>query len=213
MRSVAPTRTTALPDRGNDRTTQEPRAAARMPSTRSGRGIRMPACASWDVSAGLCDDAGPAVSCDIPSTTASLFMFNDLSDAELAYCYQHAKALIFPSHAEGFGLPIVEALQHGLHTLVSDIPIHREAGRDFCTYFDPQSPAALARLVCDVEATGRFPRCATSRTITPCRVGPRARGSFLASAWSPVHAWPTARPTTSRKAAVRRHQRTRHHRG
>ena len=92
-----------------------------------------------------------------PQYGRALFMFNDLSDSELAYCYQHAKGLLFPSHAEGFGLPVVEALQHRLPVLVSDIPIHREVGRDFCTYFDPLSPAALTRLVCDIEATGTFP--------------------------------------------------------
>ncbi|MHB8863542.1 MAG: glycosyltransferase family 4 protein [Pirellulaceae bacterium] len=92
-----------------------------------------------------------------PQYNRSLFMFNDLSDAELAYSYQHAKGLLFPSHAEGFGLPVVEALQHGLPVLLSDIPIHREVGREFCTYFDHHSPDVLARLICDVEATGHFP--------------------------------------------------------
>lgn len=92
-----------------------------------------------------------------PQYNRSLFMFNDLSDAELEYCYQHARGLIFPSHAEGFGLPVVEALQHGLHVMVSDIPIHREVGREYCTYFDHQSPDVLAQLMCGVEAAGRFP--------------------------------------------------------
>jgi len=104
----------------------------------------------------LCDDLVRRV-VRHPRFERSLFMFNDLSDSELAYCYQHAKAFVFPSHAEGFGLPIVEALQHGLPTLVSDIPVHREVARDFCTYFDPQSPAVLAQIVCDIESTGRFP--------------------------------------------------------
>ena len=71
--------------------------------------------------------------------------------------YQHAKGLIFASHAEGFGLPVVEALQHGLPVFASDIPIHREVGRDYCSYFDNQDPDSLAHLVCDVEASGRFP--------------------------------------------------------
>ncbi len=88
----------------------------------------------------------------------SLFMFNDLTDAELAYCYTQAKALVFPSHAEGFGLPIAEALQLRLPALVSDIPVHREVGGDFCTYFDPHSAESLARLLCDIEAAGRLPR-------------------------------------------------------
>ena len=73
----------------------------------------------------------------------SLFLFTNLSDAELAYCYEHATAFVFPSHAEGFGLPIVEALQHGLPVMASDIPIHREVVSDFCAYFDQHDPEEL----------------------------------------------------------------------
>ena len=104
----------------------------------------------------LCDDLIRRIHRH-PQYNRSLFMFNDLSDSELEHCYRHAKALIFPSHAEGFGLPVVEALQHGLHALVSDIPIHREVGRDFCTYFHHQRPDHLAELVCHIEQTGSFP--------------------------------------------------------
>ena len=92
-----------------------------------------------------------------PLYNRSLFMFNDLSDTELDYCYQRAKAFIFPSHAEGFGLPVVEALQHGLRVMVSDIPIHREVGRDFCAYFDARRPESLATLVDAYEQNGSFP--------------------------------------------------------
>lgn len=92
-----------------------------------------------------------------PQYNRNLFMFHDLTDTELAYCYQHAKALIFPSHAEGFGLPVVEALQYGLPVLASDIPIHREVGQDYCTYFDRLVPDSLVRIVSDIETSGEFP--------------------------------------------------------
>ena len=87
----------------------------------------------------------------------SLYMFNDLSDAGLDYCYRHAKSLIFPSHAEGFGLPIVEALYKGLPVLASDIPIFREVGKDFCTYFDQMNPVSLANIICKIEKEGKMP--------------------------------------------------------
>ena len=92
-----------------------------------------------------------------PLYAKSLYMFNDLSDAELDYCYSHAKSLIFPSHAEGFGLPIVEALFKGLPVLASDIPIFREIGKDFCTYFDQTNPASLANIICKIEKDGKMP--------------------------------------------------------
>ncbi len=73
-----------------------------------------------------------------------LFWAESPSDAEVIYCYQHAKALIFASIAEGFGLPIVEAAQHGLPVLCSDIPVFREVGGEHVTYFSLASSACLA---------------------------------------------------------------------
>jgi alpha-1,2-rhamnosyltransferase len=83
-----------------------------------------------------------------------LFMFHDLSDGELTYCYRHAGAVILPSKAEGFGLPVVEALRLGCRVWVSDLPIFHEVGGDFCCYFDLGSPDALARLLAtDVDGS------------------------------------------------------------
>jgi len=73
----------------------------------------------------------------------NLFWFDDLSDTELRYCYQHARALVYPSLDEGFGLPLVEALYHRRLVLASDIPIHREVCGEFAMYFDLQFPASL----------------------------------------------------------------------
>ncbi len=79
-----------------------------------------------------------------------ILLITDATDHELEYCYQHSAALIFPSKAEGFGLPIVEALQHGLPVLASGIPIHREVGREWCSYFDLNSSDELADLMLTV---------------------------------------------------------------
>lgn len=49
-----------------------------------------------------------------PELNKRLFMFNDLSDKSLEYAYSHAASLVFPSYVEGFGLPLVEAMQRGL---------------------------------------------------------------------------------------------------
>lgn len=92
-----------------------------------------------------------------PQYNRRLHLFHDLSDSELEYCYQHAKALLFPSRAEGFGLPMVEALRQGLPVMASDIPVHREVGRDYCTYFHPRRPEELADLILRVETSGQFP--------------------------------------------------------
>lgn len=84
-----------------------------------------------------------------------LFLFHDLSDAELSYGYARARALIFPSLVEGFGLPLVEALDHGAPVFASDIPVFREIGEGHCVFFDPDaSGESLARLVIDYETAG-----------------------------------------------------------
>ncbi len=78
-----------------------------------------------------------------------LFHFCDLNDTELAVCYQRCAGVICPSHAEGFGLPISEALWHGQTVFVSDIPIHREVGQGDCVYFRKDEPSELAsRIIC-----------------------------------------------------------------
>lgn len=92
-----------------------------------------------------------------PRLNTHMFMFNDLSDRELEYCYTHARSLVFPSYVEGFGLPLVEAMQRGLPAMASDIPVFREIGGDFMAYFGLADPDSLARLVRQFEVTGKFP--------------------------------------------------------
>ena len=55
-----------------------------------------------------------------------LFLFNDLSDDELCFLYNGADAFIFASVREGYGLPLVEAMNHRLPVIASDIPVFRE---------------------------------------------------------------------------------------
>lgn len=91
-----------------------------------------------------------------PEYHNKLFHWDNLDDTELEYCYKHAKALLFPSIVEGFGLPIVESLTHGLPVLASDTPIHREIGADRIDYFSLDNPHDLARQIKQIEAHG-FP--------------------------------------------------------
>lgn len=92
-----------------------------------------------------------------PELNQRLFMFNELDDAGLEYAYNHSRALVFPSYVEGFGLPLVEAMQRGLPAMASAIPVFEEIGGDFMAYFKLDQPASLAALVETFEQTGRFP--------------------------------------------------------
>jgi glycosyltransferase involved in cell wall biosynthesis len=73
-----------------------------------------------------------------------IFMFNNASDSELEYCYSKCQGLIFASFTEGFGLPLVEAMQRNLKVLVSDIPVFKEIGGDYPEYFDPSKAESLS---------------------------------------------------------------------
>ncbi len=64
-----------------------------------------------------------------------LFWLKDADDDEVQYMYRHARAMLYGSLAEGFGLPIIEALHQGTDVLASDTPIHREVGGKNVTYF------------------------------------------------------------------------------
>lgn len=62
-----------------------------------------------------------------------------LTTDELRVAYSGAAAFVTPSLAEGFNIPIIEALACGTPVLASDTPVHREVGGEAADYFDPQS--------------------------------------------------------------------------
>ncbi|ETO34919.1 glycosyl transferase, group 1 family protein [Reticulomyxa filosa] len=69
----------------------------------------------------------------------SLIHIEKLPPNELPILYSHAKAFIFPSFGEGFGLPPKEAMQCECPVIVSDIPAHKWVMGDAVLYCDPYS--------------------------------------------------------------------------
>jgi glycosyltransferase involved in cell wall biosynthesis len=82
-------------------------------------------------------------------------------DDELERLWQLADCAAFPTLGEGFGLPVLEAMQRGVPVACSDLPVLRELGGDVPHYFDPHDPVAAAtaiRAACEDEtasAAGR----------------------------------------------------------
>ena len=66
-----------------------------------------------------------------------VFEYNDLSDHQMAALTRNARAMLLPSFAEGFGMPVAEALAAGVPVIAADIPAYREVGRDVPDYLDP----------------------------------------------------------------------------
>lgn len=52
-----------------------------------------------------------------------------LNDQQLADVLAGSRALLFPSFAEGYGIPLVEALASGVPVIASDLPVFREIGQ------------------------------------------------------------------------------------
>jgi glycosyltransferase involved in cell wall biosynthesis len=82
-----------------------------------------------------------------PEFGRRLFWFDDVKDGELSFLYAHMSALVYPSFAEGFGLPIIEAARFGKPVICSDLPVFREVGGEGALYFRLNDPAALADAV------------------------------------------------------------------
>jgi glycosyltransferase involved in cell wall biosynthesis len=59
------------------------------------------------------------------------------SDRELVNTLLHARALLYPSFVEGYGLPIAEALSLGVPVIASDLPVFREFAGEVPDYSDP----------------------------------------------------------------------------
>jgi glycosyltransferase involved in cell wall biosynthesis len=63
---------------------------------------------------------------DHPEFGNKLLWFDDVDDTELERIYLSCQGMIIASHAEGFGLPLIEALGHHKPVLARDLPIFRQ---------------------------------------------------------------------------------------
>ncbi|MGE0736758.1 MAG: glycosyltransferase family 4 protein [Alphaproteobacteria bacterium] len=74
------------------------------------------------------------------------------SDEDIRRSLRGARALLMPSFAEGFGLPVAEALALGVPVLSSDLPSLREAGQGVPDYLDPLDGLGWMRAIMDYAA-------------------------------------------------------------
>ncbi|MBV7537491.1 glycosyltransferase family 4 protein [Duganella sp. sic0402] len=102
-----------------------------------------------------------------PQLGQRLFWLPRASDELLLRLYQDSSALLAASQGEGYGLPLIEAAQHGLPVIARDLAVFREVGGQHAWYFNAgdgeQLSAALRdwlRLYRDGQApaSGGMPR-------------------------------------------------------
>ncbi|MFY9462612.1 MAG: glycosyltransferase family 1 protein [Candidatus Sungiibacteriota bacterium] len=91
-----------------------------------------------------------------------------LTEGQVAYLYQHATALVFPSFVEGFGFPVLEAMDCGTPVITSNCSSLAELGADgVAILVDPHQPKEIAEamtaLADDAELRANFIRRGRAR--------------------------------------------------
>ncbi len=90
-----------------------------------------------------------------------------IAEEDMPYIFNGARAFIFPSRHEGFGIPVLQALGAGLPAAVSDLAVLREVAGDSVLYFNPRDKKsladALARVFQDEELRARLREQGLSR--------------------------------------------------
>ena len=79
--------------------------------------------------------------------TPRLHILSGVSNDELAKIYRHALCFAYPSRYEGFGIPIIEAIQSGLPVVAATGSCLEEAGGPDCLYVSPDAPKQLAEAI------------------------------------------------------------------
>lgn len=79
-----------------------------------------------------------------PQSMHKLFWLDSVNDEYLQIVYQTADCLIDASDGEGFGLPVINAVQNALPIIVRDLPFFREIAPEYAHFFQGLSPHDLA---------------------------------------------------------------------
>ncbi|MHA7293940.1 glycosyltransferase family 4 protein [Arthrobacter sp. HLT1-21] len=87
---------------------------------------------------------------------------NGVSDEDYQQLLRSAAALVTLSRAEGYGLPIIEAMAAGTPVIAADTPIFREVGGDAALYVDPDQPAQFTAAVRALAEPERWERASSA---------------------------------------------------
>lgn len=108
-----------------------------------------------------------------PQAGQRLFWLEDVSDEYLAQLYGACSGVLVASRGEGFGLPLVEAVQHGKPVLAREIAVFQELKFAGITYFHGESANDLA------NAIGNWLKPAWGETVLP----PQSHASSFFPTW------------------------------
>lgn len=74
-----------------------------------------------------------------------VYFLSRINDEELAVIYQMADVMIYPSHFEGFGLPVAEAQASGCPVITSNTSSLPEAGGEAAIYINPENSEEIGK--------------------------------------------------------------------
>ncbi|WP_432678664.1 glycosyltransferase family 4 protein [Nioella aestuarii] len=119
-----------------------------------------------------------------PLRNNAIFEHNNLTDGQMRTLLEGAHGLLFPSLAEGFGYPPLEAARLGVLPICSDLPVLRETINECAVYLDPRDAYSWVetikkrsadRLADDVLPAVKLPTWqAHFETVSAALIGGRA---------------------------------------
>ena len=94
------------------------------------------------------------------SQTPGVIFCDFVGDAQMSAFYAGATGFVYPSYLEGFGVPLLEALNHGVPAVASTTGACPEVGGDLVTYCGPDDHIAIAGELVRIAAMGSTERSA-----------------------------------------------------
>ena len=96
---------------------------------------------------------------------SSVLMPGYIDKNKVLYFYNNSFMYVFPSIDEGFGIPLIEALQLKVPVICSDIPIFREIADDSVLYFEKQNEINLFEKMKELIQSNKLSRKLVSKGI------------------------------------------------
>ena len=77
----------------------------------------------------------------------NVYLTGKIEQTEKIWLYRNCESFLFPSKGEGFGLPIIEAMQFGKAIFISNYTCLPEIGNGFAYIWDKLEPEAMAKSI------------------------------------------------------------------